>query len=60
MAGKKTALEMDLPFLAKIPFDQDIVKCSDSGISYQKDFSKTEITKSFRLIANKMIDSIKT
>jgi Mrp family chromosome partitioning ATPase len=30
--GLKAALDMDIPFLGKIPFDPEIVECGDSGI----------------------------
>ena len=34
--GEKTASQMGVPFLGRIPFDPEMVACTDAGISYQQ------------------------
>ena len=53
--GEKTALLTNVNFLGKIPLDPNMVKCGDSGVSYQKANPDSEVTKSFSLIADNMI-----
>ncbi len=52
--GEKTAGQMGIRFLGKIPFDPKVVACSDSGVCYQKSHSDSEVTKAFVEVAEKM------
>jgi len=50
--GERTALAAGLPFLGKIPFDPDMVKCADAGISYQSQHKSSEAAVAFKKIAD--------
>ncbi len=52
--GEKTALAYGIPFLGRIPFDPDMVKCGDSGIAFQNKFKDSVITESFQKATEKM------
>lgn len=52
--GEKTARSSSVNFLGKIPFDPNMVKCSDAGVSYQEKYSDSVVTKAFTDIAEKM------
>lgn len=49
--GEKTANQYKIKLLGRIPFDLKMVTCGDNGISYQKAYSDTDITKAFKEIA---------
>ncbi len=50
--GERTALAAGLPFLGKIPFDPDMVKCADAGISYQSQHKWSAGAVAFKKIAD--------
>jgi predicted Fe-Mo cluster-binding NifX family protein len=50
--GERTANEGGLKFLGRIPFDQDIVTCGDSGTSFQEKHKDSQVTKAFLSIAD--------
>lgn len=52
--GEKTAIAMGIPFLGKIPFDQQMVVCGDAGVSYQQQHANTPVTEAFKAVAIKM------
>ena len=52
--GEKTARNYDIPFLGKIAFDPEMVKCSDNGMAFQQQFTQSPITAAFKKIAEKM------
>lgn len=52
--GEKTAIAMGIPFLGKIPFDQQMVTCGDAGVSYQKEHANSPVTEAFIGVARKM------
>jgi Mrp family chromosome partitioning ATPase len=52
--GEKTARETGIPFLGKIPFDQKVVACGDSGCAFQATYKDSPVTKAFNEIADKM------
>jgi Mrp family chromosome partitioning ATPase len=52
--GEKTAKQMGIRFLGKIPFDPKVVACSDSGECYQKSHSDSAVTRAFIEVAEKM------
>ena len=54
--GEKAARELGVPFLGKIPLDQEIVKCCDDGNPFVASDSKSESTESFKEIVAKIED----
>jgi len=56
--GEKTAKDMGIPFLGKIPFDQEMVSCGDAGIAYQDEHKDSDVSKAFAAIADKMAITI--
>jgi Mrp family chromosome partitioning ATPase len=52
--GERTARDMGVDFLGRIPFDARMVDCADAGQSYLEKYPDTEITKSYEAIVNKM------
>jgi ATP-binding protein involved in chromosome partitioning len=52
--GEKTAREMGIQFLGKIPFDPNFVSCGDNGISFQEKYTDSQVTKVFAEIAEKL------
>jgi len=45
--GENMALEMNIPFLGRIPIDPQIVHACDSGEPYIQQYSKSQATQSF-------------
>ncbi|HBN26534.1 MAG TPA: ATP-binding protein [Desulfobacteraceae bacterium] len=52
--GQKTASLSEIKFLGKIPLDPNMVKCGDTGNSYQEKYPDSPVTKVFSKIAEKM------
>lgn len=52
--GERTAKQLDLPFLGKVPMDPNMVKCGDQGVSYQKSYPDSPVTSAYTSIANRM------
>ena len=52
--GEKTAMAAGIPFLGRIPFDQQMVVCGDSGVSYQKEHADSVVSQAFKAVAGKM------
>ena len=52
--GEKTALESGIEFLGKIPFDQNVVSCGDSGTSLIDKHPNSPVARAFDGIADKM------
>lgn len=52
--GEKTANQMGVRFLGRIPFDPQMVACGDSGVCYQESHSDSAVTKAFIDIAEAM------
>ncbi len=52
--GEKTANQMGIRFLGKVPFDPKMVACSDSGICYQETHNDSAVTKAFTDVADTM------
>jgi Mrp family chromosome partitioning ATPase len=49
--GEKTAAQMGIPFLGKIPFDPQMVTCGDTGACYQDVHAESEVTKAYGTLA---------
>ena len=56
--SQKMAEEMNVPFLAKIPIEPDIVQASDSGEPYVYHYGKTETAKIFQTAVETLIEKI--
>jgi nitrogenase subunit NifH len=52
--GDRTAREMNIAFLGRIPMDPRMVSCGDSGVSFQQTYPDSAATKAFRDIAEQM------
>ena len=52
--GEKTADQMGVRFLGKIPFDPKMVACGDSGVCYQESHTDSLVTKAFNDVAATM------
>lgn len=45
--GERTAREMSIRFLGRIPFDPEVVACGDSGACYQKVHTDSAVARAF-------------
>ncbi len=54
--GEKTAAAAGILFLGKIPFDQKVVVCGDTGCAYQQTYKDSPVSKAFSQIAHKMAE----
>jgi ATP-binding protein involved in chromosome partitioning len=54
--GENAARELGVPFLGKIPLNQEIVECCDDGKPFVASDSKSESTESFKEIVAKIED----
>jgi Mrp family chromosome partitioning ATPase len=52
--AEKTAAEFGIRFLGKIPFDQHIVACGDSGETFQDKFGDSAVAQAYSEIADKI------
>jgi len=52
--GEKTANQMGVRFLGRIPFDPKMVTCSDTGVCYQDSHSDSAVSKAFIDVAETM------
>ena len=52
--GERTAKEMGIQFLGKIPFDPRVVACGDSGACYQDVHVDSTVSQAFLSVANKL------
>ncbi len=54
--GEKTAAAAGILFLGKIPFDQKVVVCGDTGCAYHQTYKDSPVSKAFSQIARKMAE----
>jgi ATP-binding protein involved in chromosome partitioning len=52
--GERTAALSGLKLLGRIPFDPNLVRCGDAGISYQKQYADSPVTRAFGEIAGQL------
>ena len=52
--GERTAQEMGIAFIGRVPMDPRMVACGDSGISFQKIYPDSPVTLAFSAIAQQM------
>ena len=53
--GEKTAGLMGIPFLGRIPFDQNVVACGDEGLSIQDRYAESPTTKAYQDIVDRIV-----
>ena len=56
--GERTAREMGIRFLGRIPFDPNVVACGDSGACYQEQHQQSAVTKAFTDVAETVSKSV--
>jgi Mrp family chromosome partitioning ATPase len=54
--GYRMAIEMNIPFLARIPIDPRMVNCADAGRLYVENYPDSEATRAFGQIADKIME----
>jgi Mrp family chromosome partitioning ATPase len=52
--GERTAMDMGIRFLGRIPIDPKMVACGDSGRSFQESYTDSPVTHAFSEIADTM------
>jgi len=52
--GERTAMQTGLKLLGRIPFDPNLVKCGDAGLSYQQQYADSPVSKAFLSIAEEI------
>ena len=52
--GERTATDMDIRFLGRIPIDPKMVACGDLGRSFQESYADSPVTHAFSEIADTM------
>ena len=52
--GERTAMDMGIRFLGRIPIDPKMVACGDSGRSFQESYADSPVTHAFSEIADTM------
>jgi len=57
-AGRKIAVEMNIPFLGEIPLDPRLSECNDKGEAYIIKYKDTQTTKAIMKIAENVIERI--
>jgi ATP-binding protein involved in chromosome partitioning len=57
-SGERTASEMGIRFLGRIPFDPKVVACGDSGACYQEVHANSVVTKAFAAVAETVSDLV--
>jgi ATP-binding protein involved in chromosome partitioning len=57
--GERTAKQFGINFLGRIPFDPNLVKAGDSGVSYQEEYKGAEAAKAIGQIADKLAALLK-
>ena len=56
--GEKTARQMGIPFLGKIPFDPRMVTCGDTGACYQDIHAESEVTRAYTAVAESIASKL--
>ena len=54
--GEQLAVDMDVPFLGKIPIDQKMVEAGDNGTPFIRTYSSTETAKAFGRVARPILE----
>ncbi len=54
--GERTAAAAGIRFLGKVPFDQKVVSCGDTGVSIQATYADSPVSKAIGGIADKVAE----
>ena len=57
--GERTAKEMGVRFLGRIPFDPGVVACGDSGTCYQKVHTNSAVARAFSEVSQALAKLVK-
>jgi Mrp family chromosome partitioning ATPase len=57
--GERTAKEMEVPFLGRIPLEPDVAKSGDSGTPVVVSFPQSETAKAFGKMTDKIVKMVK-
>ena len=55
--GQRTAMQTGLKLLGCIPFDANMVRCGDAGVSFQQQHADSPATQAFSRIAGEIMNS---
>ena len=55
-AGERMAVDMDVPFLGRIPVDPELARAGDEGFAYVKVYPESETSKAMQDIVRPMLD----
>jgi len=55
-AGEQMAMDMDVPFLGRIPVDPELARAGDEGFAYVKVYPESETSKTMQEIIRPMLD----
>lgn len=58
--GERTATQMDISFLGRVPFDPEMVVCGDAGAAFQEKYPDSPVTKAYRDIADRLMASLES
>jgi len=58
--GEKTALQMNISFLGRVPFDSEVVACGDAGVAYQDQHPDSPVTLAYQAIADRLMASLES
>jgi Mrp family chromosome partitioning ATPase len=56
--GERTANDMQVTFLGRVPLDPEMVACGDAGIAFQEKFPQAVVTQAFEQIAGKLMATL--
>jgi ATP-binding protein involved in chromosome partitioning len=56
--GERTAAQMGIAFLGRVPFDPEMVSCGDNGIAYQEQHADSAVTRAFKAIADRLMATL--
>jgi ATP-binding protein involved in chromosome partitioning len=58
--GERTAAQMSIPFLGRVPFDPEMVTCGDAGVAYQEQHPDSPVTLAYQAIADRLMASLES
>ena len=58
--GERTASQMEVPFLGRVPFDPEMVVCGDAGVAFQEQYPDSVVTKAYGAIADRLMASLES
>lgn len=58
--GERTAKQMNIAFLGRVPFDPEMVSCGDAGVAYQEEHPDSPVSLAYQTIAERMMAMLKS